>query len=424
MSSHNWPPSGGASAYWGNPVADVASLPATGTLGEMRLVLDGDDVYEWNGASWQKVTENTANVAGAASSTDNAIVRFDGTGGKTLQNSVVTVSDLGVVAGASIDADTNTITNIENADIKAAAAIAVNKLAAVTASRALVSDGSGFVTVATTTAAEIEHVNGVTSAIQTQLNNKQALDATLTALAAYNTNGILVQTAADTFAGRSVTASTGISVADGDGVAGNPTISCTITQYTDELAQDAVGGILTNGTTVEFTYNDGGPTITAEVIDGSLQNAKIHATAAIAYSKLAALTTARALVSDGSGFVSVATTTATEIGYVNGVTSAIQTQLDSIRAVRGNVAVSSNVTLTNNRLHLVDTSAARSLALPTPSASSYIVVKDVTGTASTNNITITRAGSEEIEGVAASYVLDFDMGSWTFVSDGTDWFLI
>ncbi len=76
------------------------------------------------------------------------------------------------VTNKTIDADSNTITNIENADIKAAAAIAVNKLAAVTASRALVSDGSGFVSAATTTSTEIGYVNGVTSAIQTQLNSK------------------------------------------------------------------------------------------------------------------------------------------------------------------------------------------------------------------------------------------------------------
>ena len=35
------------------------------------------------------------------------------------------------------------------------------------------------------------------------------------------------------------------------------------------------------------------------------------------------------MVTDGSGFISAATTTATEIGYVNGVTSAIQTQLNN-----------------------------------------------------------------------------------------------
>jgi hypothetical protein len=83
-----------------------------------------------------------------------------------------------------IDADNNTITNIDNAEIKASAAIALDKLAATTASRALVSDASGFVTAATTTATEIGHLNGVTSAIQTQLDGKQASGAYITASSA------------------------------------------------------------------------------------------------------------------------------------------------------------------------------------------------------------------------------------------------
>lgn len=41
------------------------------------------------------------------------------------------------------------------------------------------------------------------------------------------------------------------------------------------------------------------------------------------------LTASRALASDGSGKVAVSSVTATELGYVSGVTSAIQTQLDS-----------------------------------------------------------------------------------------------
>jgi hypothetical protein len=64
---------------------------------------------------------------------------------------------------------------VVNADINAAAAIAVSKLAALTVSRAVATDGSGFLTVATTTAAELAFVSGVTSAIQTQLNNKLSL---------------------------------------------------------------------------------------------------------------------------------------------------------------------------------------------------------------------------------------------------------
>jgi hypothetical protein len=67
----------------------------------------------------------------------------------------------------------------------------------------------------------------------------QPLDATLTALAAYNTNGILVQTAADTFAGRTLTPGTGILITNGDGVAGNPTVAIDTTvvaRKTDNLS--------------------------------------------------------------------------------------------------------------------------------------------------------------------------------------------
>lgn len=61
----------------------------------------------------------------------------------------------------------------------------------------------------------------------------------------------------------------------------------------------------------------------------SILNADISATAAIAYSKLAALATSRLLVSDVSGAVSASTVTSTEASYLSGVTSAIQTQLNT-----------------------------------------------------------------------------------------------
>ena len=68
----------------------------------------------------------------------------------------------------------------------------------------------------------------------------------------------------------------------------------------------------------------------AIVRTGLVVNADVNASAAIALSKLAATTASKALVSDGSGFISASSVTSTELGYVSGVTSAIQTQIGTL----------------------------------------------------------------------------------------------
>ena len=65
-----------------------------------------------------------------------------------------------------------------------------------------------------------------------------------------------------------------------------------------------------------------------ELASNAVVNASVASGAAIEFSKMADLTASRALVSDGSGDVSVSAVTSTEIGYLDGVTSSVQTQLN------------------------------------------------------------------------------------------------
>lgn len=77
-------------------------LPAAVVAGTLYCVTDEDNLVEQStGAAWVAYgTSGTGSgdVVGPGSSTDNAIARFNGTGGKTLQNSTPTVEDDGRVA--------------------------------------------------------------------------------------------------------------------------------------------------------------------------------------------------------------------------------------------------------------------------------------------------------------------------------------
>lgn len=110
---------------------------------------------------------------------------------------------------------------------------------------------------------------------------------------------------------------------------------------------------------------------------GSITNSMVDNAAAIAYSKLAALTASRLLVSDGSGFVSASSVTSTEAGYLSGVTSAIQTQLNA-KAPSASPTFTGTVTTPLTASRAVVTGASSELAASSTTATELGYVNGVT----------------------------------------------
>jgi len=90
---------------------------------------------------------------------------------------------------------------------------------------------------------------------------------------------------------------------------------------------------------------------------------------------------------------------------------------------RDHVAVSSDLTLRDKVLYRVDTTTPRILTLPAVSQQLYLGIKDVTGSASSNNITIATPGAETIDG-QASLLMTSDYMSLAIISDGTNYFVV
>ena len=84
----------------------ASAVPTSGNLADGELAIntnDGKLYYKDSGGTVQLIASKagaSGDVVGPASATDNAVVRFDGTTGKLVQNSVVTIADTtGDVAG-------------------------------------------------------------------------------------------------------------------------------------------------------------------------------------------------------------------------------------------------------------------------------------------------------------------------------------
>ena len=136
--------------------------------------------------------------------------------GISISDNLVTDTSSSTLTNKTIDADAtgNNITNLEDANIKAAAAIALNKLAAITANRVPVSDGSGFIISSSVTDTELGQLAGiifggsdpddlVTVGGSQTLTNKTLTLPVISGIV--NTGTLTLPTTTDTLIGRNTT---------------------------------------------------------------------------------------------------------------------------------------------------------------------------------------------------------------------------
>jgi hypothetical protein len=240
--------------------------------------------------------------------------------------------------------------SIVNADINASAAIALTKLAAGTASRATVFGSGGFLEASSVTSTELGYVSGVSSAIQTQLNGKQAtitggastiastdlaasralisgtagkveVSTTTSAELGY-VSGVTsaIQTQLDT---KLTTTITGIATGDVlyyDGAAwvnlavGSAGQVLTVAAGLPSWANGTSNGLPSGGTANQYLIKDSGTDYDVSWADLTVSSVSDLSATANDINLLAGL--------DG-------TITNTELTYLAGVTSAIQTQLEA-----------------------------------------------------------------------------------------------
>lgn len=173
------------------------------------------------------LTTAAANVAIqiAESQVTNLVTDLAAKQSTTLTNTHILVGNAGNVAtdvaasGDLILANTGAFTfNTVNAN--------VGSFGTATQVSTVTVNAKGLITAASNTSIQITE-SQVTN-LTTDLAGKQPLDATLTALAAYDTNGILTQTATDTFTGRQIRDNvTAFVWTNGNGVAGDPSLGVT-----------------------------------------------------------------------------------------------------------------------------------------------------------------------------------------------------
>lgn len=188
----------------------------------------------------------------------------------------------------------------------------------------------------------------------------------------------------------------GLSYNDGTGA-----ISSTITQYTDEMAQDAIGGMVVDSTFIDLAYVDGTPSLTASLSATGTPSSSTYLRGDNTWATVT-----------GSGDVSkVGTPVNNQIGVWTGdgtiegdASLTFDTATDLLSTV--NVTLTGELTLPNTGLHLLDTNASHDLIIAP--GSNLTADRTLTLTTGDTNMIL------DLTAVTDEYVLAYDAGTNTW----------
>ena len=314
-----------ANSATGAPSADVGFLFNRGNQGNAAFFYD-ESASTFKLSDTKDPSSNTALSPVTASNLDVGIITVATVDATAIKQNGATLDNL---IGSNVDGAISTVNDTD-----------------LTASRALVSSSGGKIEVSAVTATEIGHLDGVTSAIQTQIDSKQA---TITG-------------AATTIDDADLTASRAL-LSSGSGKVAVSDVTSTELGHLDGVTssiQTQINGL--------ETRRDANVTVAASNNAALESRRTANIAGAVSTILTSDLTASRAMVTNSSGKVAVSAVTATELGHLDGVTSAIQTQIDSKQATISGAATT---------IDDADLTASRALV---SSGSGKVAVSDVTST--------------------------------------------
>lgn len=357
-------------------------------------------LYIYKNGAWKKLLD--------VDEKGNFVLTSTTVNGKALSSNIVIN---GTEIPISSSDNTSVKDYVDNLDITITGAASTIKDDDLMQNRAVISNEDGKIAISDTTSTELGYVHGVTSDIQTQINNKVTKNNNITAATkckiTYDAKGLVTNGADLAASDIPDLSSTYINVnqkGNANGVATLDTNTLVPSSQLPTATSSVKGAVIVD---TEISSNSSNP-VQNSTISTALSGKQATITGGASTITTNNLTASRALISNASGKVAVSSVTSTELGYLSGANSNIQDQINDLQA-RGRF-----LSLWNGATGLPETNPSGTLPFEYKTGDYYIV--DNTGTTNyrPNGSSYTGVASTtvETESVAANDVYYYDGTNW------------